>query len=85
MKLTLTQPQQDLIELLLADVLEKQKDVATNTAKLAATKTKRDAAHAKLKSALAELGHSAGLPTKVAALAKDLEPDGTWAGKITVS
>ena len=84
MKLTLTQPQRDLIELLLEDVMEKQKNVATNEAKLATTKTQRVTAHAKLKSALAELGH-AGLPAKGVGLKKNLEEDGTWAGKITVT
>lgn len=83
MNLTLTQPQRDLIELLLEDVLEKQKNVATNEAKVAITKAQRDTAHAKLKSALEELGHV--VPVKVLSLQKDLEEDGTWAGKITVT
>ncbi len=83
MKLTLTQPQRDLIELLLDDVLDKQKNVVTNTAKLATTQAQRDTAHGKLSSALEELGHV--VPAKVVSLKKNFEPDGTWAGKITVA
>ena len=84
-KYTLTAAQRDAIDLLIKETAAEQAAVATYEANVTAGKSRRDACHRKLKNALAELGHTARLPATITAMTKDLEPDGSWAGKITVT
>ncbi len=82
---TLTANQQDAIERLI-DATEKEQDaVATYTASKTAGEARRDSCYTQVENALTELGHTGGLPSPITALTKDLEPDGSWLGEVTVT
>lgn len=79
---TLTTRQQKTIGLLIDKAVSEQEAVASTAEALAFIKGRRDTRHADMEQAMAEIGKPTGAIRNVT---KDMEPDGSWAGKITVT
>ncbi len=79
---TLSVRQRKTIGLLIEETLREQALVAQTTTVLAANKVDRDACHADMEQAMAEIGKPTG---GIRNVKKVFEPDGSWAGTITIT